>query len=117
MKATPIIAAALIFAAPAAAATAGWHIVKSGSATGQFAVKAVSASVNHPAGLAVRLVGQVQSGSGVVSCSRNYGIASWSRSYSHAGTFTLPMTRGADSCDVIASVGGAGRVTVQILRR
>jgi hypothetical protein len=42
-------------------------------------------------------------------------VSAWSRSYTHAGTFRLPMIRAADSCMVVAAVGGSGRVTVQML--
>jgi hypothetical protein len=108
---TPILLGAI----NANAATTGWHVVKSGSSNGQFAIQAINATVNHPIALSVRLAGSVHNGTAVVSCSKGFGIGSWSRSYSHAGTFRLPMTRRADSCDIIASVGGSGRVVVQIL--
>jgi hypothetical protein len=106
----------LVFASAAGAATLGWRVVKSGSSTGDFAIKSIDATVSHPAKLAVRLIGNVDNGTAIVSCSKGFtGVAAWSRSYSHAGTFVLPQTRGADSCDVVAAVGGSGRVTVQIL--
>jgi len=105
---------ALCAAGSASADTGGWRIVKSGSASGDFAAKSIRATVSHPRALAVRLFGNVYTGQQVVSCSKGRRVASWHISYSHAGTFALPMTRGASSCDVVASVGGSGRVTVQI---
>jgi hypothetical protein len=98
-----------------AAHAAGWRVVKSGSSSGQFAIKSISATVSRPLALAVRLRGRVDTGTAIVSCSKDFGVGSWSRSYSHSGTFRLPQTRAADSCDVVASVGGSGRVVVQIL--
>ena len=67
---------ALIVIASATAATLTWRVVKSGSSTGDFAIKAISATVNHPRGLGVRFIGRVDSGSGIVSCSKGYGVAS-----------------------------------------
>jgi hypothetical protein len=109
------LAVALAFGVASAAAS-GWRVVGSGSSTGEFALKSISATVAHPRALGVRFIGHVDSGMAVVSCGKGFGVASWSRSYSNAGTFRLPMTRGADSCDVVASTGGSGRVTVQVLR-
>lgn len=106
---------ALSGAVGASAATTGWRVVKSGSSSGQFAIQSISATIHHPLALGVRLIGSVDNGEAIVSCSRGFGVASWSRSYSRAGAFRLPMTSRADSCDVVASVGGSGRVTVQIL--
>ena len=109
------LALACVVAASATAAATGWRVVKSGSSSGDFAVKAISASVNHPKAMEVRLLGRVTSGNGTVACSKNFGIASWSRTYTRAGTYRLPQTRNADNCQIVASVGGSGRVTVQIL--
>jgi len=100
-----------------AQASAGWHVVKSRSASGQFAVTAITATVNRPQGIAVRLRGPVSTGTAVIACSRNFSVTSNSRSYKRAGLYVLPMMRRASSCDVVASVGGSGRVTVQILKR
>jgi hypothetical protein len=113
-----VIAAVLacVLATSATAAATGWRVIKSGSSTGDFAIKSITATVNHPVALEVRLIGDVTNGTSVVSCTKGVGGgAAWSRTYTRAGTFRLPMTRGADSCDVVAAVGGSGRVTVQIL--
>jgi hypothetical protein len=93
-----------------------WHVVKRASVSGEFATTAINATIQHPKAIGVRLLGNVQSGLAVVACSKGFSVSSNSRQYSHAGTFSLPITRGADSCDVTASVGGSGRLTVQILR-
>jgi hypothetical protein len=95
----------------------GWRVVASKSATGQFAVTAVNATVNHPRQIAIRLIGQVETGSASIACSKDFSIASWSREYSRAGLYVLPMTPGAESCDIIGSVGGSGTVTVQVLSK
>jgi hypothetical protein len=110
--------AALSVATTAGGTTATWRVVKSKSVSGQFAVTAVSATIKKPKrrGIAVRLIGRVSSGNGVIACSRNFSVSSNSRTYSKAGTFTLPVMVRADSCQVTASVGGSGKVTVQILR-
>ena len=114
-----VMAAALAFvlAASATAASTGWRVVKSGSSSGDFAVKSITATVSHPVALEVRLAGGgVSNGNAVVSCSKGIGsVSAWSRTYMHGGTFRLPQTRGADFCDVVAAVAGSGRVTVQIL--
>ena len=109
-------AVALVLASFATAAS--WRVVKQKSVSGAFAVTAINATIKRPKprGMAVRLIGRVNSGNAVVACSKGFSIASNSRSYRRAGLYVLPMMRGADSCDVIASVGGSGRVTVQILR-
>jgi hypothetical protein len=106
---------ALILTSSAIAAANGWAVVRSGSATGQFALKSINATVAHPLALGVRLSGGASNGNAVVSCTKGTSVAAWSRTYYRAGTFRLPMTRGADSCMVVAAVAGSGRVTVQIL--
>lgn len=114
---TALVFTMLLVLSGVAQASNGWRVVKHASASGQFATTATSATIHHPKALAVRLIGNVQSGFGVVACSKGFSISSNSRSFSHAGLHRLPMTKGADSCDVTASVGGSGKVTVQILKR
>jgi hypothetical protein len=92
-----------------------WHVVKSKSVSGQFAVTAISATIRHPLGLAVRLRGTGVQGHAVWACSKGFSVASWSHSYG-GGFHILGHVRGKSSCDVTASVGGRGRVTVQILK-
>jgi hypothetical protein len=103
----------------ATASSNSWKVVKSKSARGQFAVTAISATIKYPKpkGIAVRLSGHGVSGMGVVACSRGFTVTSNSRSFSRAGLFVLPSMRGADSCDVTASIAGSGSVSVRILRR
>ncbi|MGH2441711.1 MAG: hypothetical protein ACRDFX_00925 [Chloroflexota bacterium] len=117
-----ILAASLaisVWLASAAGVTASrsWHVVKRSSASGQFAVTAINATITRPHAIGVKFIGHVQTGDAVVACSKGFSISSNSRTYSHAGFHRLPMTRGADSCDVTASVGGSGKVTVQILKQ
>lgn len=112
-----IVGTAFIVAGSAQAISSGWRVVKSRSVSGQFAATAVSATIKRPNGIAVRLKGGVSSGNAAIACSRGFSISSKSRSYSRAGFFVLPLMRKAESCEVVASVGGSGRVTVQILKR
>ncbi len=116
MKRVALVLALLAVPAVASAAS-GWRVVASKSVSGSFAVTAVSATVNHPKAIGIRFVGHVSSGSAVIACSKGFSVSANSRDFSHAGTFALPMTRGADSCNLTGSVGGSGRVTVQLLRR
>jgi hypothetical protein len=109
-------ALALVIASPSLGGPS-WKAIKSKTATGQFAVTAINAAVKYPKALGLRLIGKVSSGIGVVACSKGFSVTSTSRSARRAGTFRLPMTRGAETCDITASVGGSGRVTTQILKR
>ena len=106
-----ILVSVIVGTAGAYAANVNWKVVKSGSSSGRFAGLSINATVTHPNALSVRLVGNVSIGEATVSCSNGFAVRSWT----HAGTFRLPMTPAADSCNVVATVGGSGRVTVQIL--
>ena len=110
-------AVAVLALATGVSASSGWRILKSKSVSGQFAVTAISATARHPTAIAMRLIGHVNSGVAVAACSRGFSVSSNSRSVAHAGTFRVRIMRHAGSCDVTASVGGSGRVTVQILKR
>lgn len=108
-----LVAAALL-AATAAAALPG-KVVASKSVSGSYAVTAVNATVKRPKALYVRFVGNVSSGQGVVACIRGFSISSNPYSHTKAGLYKLPIKpSGAESCDIIASVGGSGRITVEI---
>lgn len=112
------IAAALLVAAPAFGAS--WHLVKSKSVSGQFAVTAFNATVRHPLAMKLRLTGAISGGDAVVACSRGFSISSYSRSYSNPGTFRLPIRpRRAGSCQVTVSIsvsGGRGRGSLYVYR-
>jgi hypothetical protein len=112
------IAAALFTAAPAFAAS--WHVVKSKSVSGQFAVTAFNANVRRPLAMKVQLRGAISNGSAVVACSRGFSVSSYSRSYSRAGTYKLPVRpRRAGSCQVTVGLGvsgGTGRATLYVYR-
>jgi hypothetical protein len=114
-----LVAIGVAVAVSAATAFAGgvarWRVVKQSTASGEFAVAATQATVNHPRRLAVRLKGNVSSGTAIWACDKGYSISSWHRVYSRAGLYQLPHVAGKDSCQVTASVGGSGRITVQIL--
>jgi hypothetical protein len=117
MKAAIALSVVAVVGASSAFAGGGWKVVKRKSVGGQFAVTAVSATVRHPSAVGVRLLGRVDSGTAVVACSKGFSVSSNSRSYRRAGTYKLPMMRNPDRCDITASVGGSGRVTVQILKK
>jgi hypothetical protein len=114
-----VLVAVLALSGPAVGAVVAWKVVKSKSATGEFAVTAISATVKNPKtrGIAVRLRGRVSNGSATVACSKDFSIASWNRDYRRAGLYVVPQMRGAESCQIVASVAGSGTVTVQILKR
>jgi hypothetical protein len=108
------VLAALCLSGTASAALPGKVVAKK-SVSGTFAVTAISASVKKPKGLWIRFVGKVTTGQAVVACSRGFSISSNPYSYKKAGLYRLPIKPSrADSCDVIGSVGGSGRVTVEI---
>jgi hypothetical protein len=106
---------AAVFAGVAAAALPG-HRVAIKTASGQFAVTAVHANVKHPHAVYLRLVGRISSSMIVIACSRGYATIS-SNSYNHnrAGLYRVPVRPArADSCQLVASAGGSGRITVEL---
>ena len=106
---------AAVFAGIASASLPG-HRVASKSASGQFAVTAVNATVKHPHAVYLRLVGRISSGTVVIACSRGTATIS-SNSYTHnrAGLYKVPIRPArADSCQLVASGGGSGRITVEL---
>jgi hypothetical protein len=106
---------AAVFASVAAAALPG-HRVASKTASGQLAVTAIHATVKHPNAVYLRLVGRVNTGMIVIACSRGYATIS-SNSYNHnrAGLYRVPIRPArADSCQLVASAGGSGRITVEL---
>lgn len=92
-----------------------WHVVKSKSVSGQFAVTATSATIKHPRGIAVRFLGSGVHGQAVWACSKGFSVASWTHGFGR-GLHVLGHVSGKDSCNVTASVSGQGRITVQILK-
>ena len=112
------LAAALLVAAPAFGAS--WHVVKSKSASGQFAATAFSATVRQPLAMKLRLSGAISSGTVAIACSRGFTISSYSRSYSNPGIYNLAVKpRRAGSCQVVVSFGvsgGSGRATLYVYR-
>jgi len=97
----------------------GWKVVKSRSIRGPFAFTAINATIAtpKPRGIAVKFIGNVNTGNAVIACARGFSVSSRSRAYKRAGLYVLPMMRGADGCRVAASIGGSGKLTVQILKR
>jgi hypothetical protein len=92
-----------------------WKVVKSKTVSGQFAATGISATIKHPRGIAVRFRGSGVHGMAAWGCSKGVSVASWSRQYGR-GLHILSHVKGKDSCDVVASISGQGRATVQILK-
>lgn len=112
------LASAAIFAASAQASST-WHVIGHASSSGDFATAAANGTAHRPHQLAVRLRGHGVSGFAAVACSK--GIASiGSKSTNYKGTglhlLKLPFSR-PSSCEVTASVGGSGHISIQILKR
>jgi len=106
---------AILVCATANAAAPPGRLRAAKSASGAFAVTGVSATVRRPTGIWIRLIGTVTSGTGVAGCSRGFTISSNHYSYRRAGTYRVPIRPArADSCQVIASIGGSGRIRVEI---
>jgi len=108
---------AAIFAASAQASS--WHVIGRASSSGDFASAAANGTARHPHALAVRIKGGGVSGFAAVACSKGIAsIGSKSTNYKGAGIHRLRMPfSNASSCDVTASVGGSGHISIQILKR
>jgi hypothetical protein len=80
-----------------------------------FVVTSVSATVTAPHGIWVRLSGGVKEGSADIWCRRASKRTAKRYEFHRAALFRLPiMPSGAESCGVIASVNGSGKVRVEI---
>ena len=110
------LVAAIAFAASAFAS--GWHVIGRAHSSGDFAATAANGSVKHPRAIAVLAHGHGISGFAAVACTKGFSVGSKSTSYKGAGMhrLRLPMTK-ADSCDVTASIGGSGQISMSILAR
>jgi len=106
---------ATLFCATANAAAPPGKLKAGKSASGAFAVTSVSATINRPRNIWIRLTGGVESGTAIVTCSRGFTISANNYDYKRAGTYRVPIRPArAGSCDVVASVGGSGRIRVEI---
>jgi hypothetical protein len=119
MKKIGILLTAALMALVVVGAVSGsalsWRVLKSKTVSGQFAATATSATINDPRGIAVRFRGSGVHGMAAWGCSKGLSVSSWSRQYG-PGLHTLGHVRSKDSCNVVASISGNGRVTVQILK-
>jgi hypothetical protein len=110
--------ATLVLASTASATGLPGKRVAGKTVSGEFAVAAIHATVKHPHGLYLRLAGRINSGMVVVGCSRNFSISSNSYKRNRAGLYRIPIKpSGADSCQLVASAGGSGRITVELRAR
>jgi hypothetical protein len=116
-----LAAALLVVSALVATATAdagSWRLVRSKTSHGQYTLTTASKyEIRRPRALAVRFGGGDVSGSALVTCSRGWNVASWTRSFSDSRLHRLPMMRGAETCDVVASVTGEGYASVRIYKQ
>src|SRR5262245_2527101 len=106
----------LVLSVTASAAAPPGKLEASKSASGAFAVAAANATIKKPHHVWVRLVGAgVSNGLAVVGCKHNLSISSNDYRYKRAGTYRLPIRpAGAAACEVIASIGGSGRIRVEV---
>lgn len=111
------LVAALALALPASASSSAstWRVVNSTGVSGQSATTKTSATILYPRGIAVRFVGTGVRGTARWSCRKGLRISSWSRSWG-GGLHVLRHVSGKTSCHVVASIGGSGRIKVQILK-
>jgi len=105
VRAATLIALALALIVPAAglsspSSASTWRVVKSKSASGQFA--------KHPRGIAVRFVGNGVHGFAAWGCSRGLSVASWSRSYGAACTRWATSWARIPATSPLASAAKAG---------
>jgi hypothetical protein len=85
------------------------------SASGAFAITSVTARIRKPVAMWVRLLGGVNNGTTIASCSLGFTISANHYNYRRAGTYRIPVRPArADRCQVVASVDGSGRVRVEI---
>ena len=111
-----VMVSGVVFAVSAFAS--GWHVIGRAHSSGDFAATAANGSVTHPHAIAVLARGHGISGFAAVACTKGFSVGSKSTSYKGAGLhrLRLPMAR-ADSCDVTASIGGSGQISMSILAR
>lgn len=114
-----VAAAALIFSAAASAEALGWRVIGRAASSGDFASAAANGTAHRPHQLAVRLTGHRVSGFAAVACTKGIAsIGSKSTNYKGAGIHLLKLPfKGASSCQITASVGGSGRISIKILVR
>jgi hypothetical protein len=110
--ATAILA---LLASGASAATLPGHPVgKRGSSTGQFALTAAQADIDHPKGVWVHATGRLDGIDILVSCSRGFNASSHSIARLHAGIYRVPTMPRAHTCSVVASGSGSGRIALEV---
>lgn len=114
-----LLAGAVVVTSVASASASGWRVIGHASSSGDFASAAADGTAKKPHQLAVRLTGKGVSGFAAVACSKGIAsIGSKSTNYSGAGLHLLKLPfKGASSCQVTASVGGSGHISIKILAR
>ncbi len=110
--ATAILA---FLASSASAATLPGHSVgKHGSSTGQFALTAAQADIDHPKRVWVHATGRLDGIDILVSCSRGFRASSHSIERLHAGLYRVPTMPRAHTCSVVVSGSGSGRIALEV---
>ena len=110
-----LLSALALLASSASAATLPGHPVgKHGSSTGQFALTGAQADISHPNGIWVRATGRIDGIDVVVSCSRGTNASSNLIKRSRAGIYRIPAMPHANTCSVVASGSGSGRIGLEV---
>jgi hypothetical protein len=115
--------AALVFAAGTTAAlsspvqTSTWRVVASQSASGQHPALTLSATINHPQGIAVRLSSPSPHVAGTVYWACTKGLHGEHGQFAVLiGFHVLPHVHGEDSCHIRLAAHGLHRITVTIFK-
>jgi hypothetical protein len=106
------------FAFAGTALASGWHVIGRAHSSGDFAATATNATAKHPHALAVLVHGSGVSGFAAVACTKGFSVGAKSTSYKGAGLHQLRLPiANAESCDVTASIGGSGHISISILAK
>jgi hypothetical protein len=109
--------ALLACVATATATAGGLRVIGSGKSSGQFAATAATGSKKRAHAVYVRGYGRGLSGHASVACSRGFSIGSKSKSWDvmrSGRLYRVPLPFVGD-CQVVAGLGGSGRIHLQIL--
>jgi hypothetical protein len=105
---------ALLASSASAAMLPGHPVGRHGSSTGQFALTAAQADIDHPKRVWVRATGRLDGIDILVSCSRGFHASSNSIERSHTGIYRVPTMPHAHTCSVVVSGSGSGRIGLEV---
>jgi hypothetical protein len=107
-------AVAGLFAAPSSAVLTPGMRIAGGTSTGQFAITTAHTTVSHPKAIYARVFGRSNRSTFIVACTKGVDVSANTTNHKGPGVWKLPMTRGADTCEVTARASGSGRVALEI---